>query len=184
MKLHIENFARISSADILFDGLTVIAGDNNTGKSTVGKVLYSFFRGQSDIVRRVNDERIKAVRDAFRNFISVDLPERTCAEILKGTKNAGEVLSEMLAESDVASDLGGSSDEDIPIMVVSPETESAMSEKVHGLLNASPSYPPGSFSSDGNQYDYVLCSSSNLRAIVDGVAVNKRKLQDYLFFTL
>ena len=141
MKLHIENFAKISSADILFDGLTVIAGDNNTGKSTVGKVLYSFFRGQSDIIRRVNDERIKAVRDAFRNFISVDLPERTCAEILKGAKNAGEVLSEMLVESDVASDLGESSDEDIPIMVVSPETESAMSEKVEELVRKAKTMP-------------------------------------------
>ena len=33
MKLHIENFAKISSADIEFDGLTVIAGKNNTGKT-------------------------------------------------------------------------------------------------------------------------------------------------------
>ena len=32
MKLHIENFAKISSADIAFDGFTVIAG--NTGCET------------------------------------------------------------------------------------------------------------------------------------------------------
>ena len=46
MKLHIENFAKIGTADIRLDGLTVIAGQNNTGKSTLGKVLYSFFRGR------------------------------------------------------------------------------------------------------------------------------------------
>ena len=55
---------------------------------------------------------------------------------------------------------------------------------IRGLLNASASYPPGSFSSDLNQYNYVLCSSSSLRAIVNGVAVNKRKSQDYLFFRI
>ena len=141
MRLHIENFAKISTADILFDGLTVIAGDNNTGKSTVGKALYAFFRGQSDIIRRVNDERIKAVRDAFRNFVSNDLSESICTDILKGRKNARDVLSEMLAESNVADDLGDSSGDDLPVMVVSPETESAMSEKVEELVHMAKTMP-------------------------------------------
>ena len=33
MKLHIENFAKIANADIEINGITVIAGENNTGKS-------------------------------------------------------------------------------------------------------------------------------------------------------
>ncbi|HBA49755.1 MAG TPA: ATP-binding protein, partial [Lachnospiraceae bacterium] len=41
MKLHIENISKISMADIDLDGITVIAGSNNTGKSTVGKVLFA-----------------------------------------------------------------------------------------------------------------------------------------------
>ena len=44
MKLHIENFAKIANADIEINGITVIAGENNTGKSTVGKVLYSLYQ--------------------------------------------------------------------------------------------------------------------------------------------
>ena len=40
MKLSINNFAKIKQADIIIDGITVIAGENNTGKSTVGKVLF------------------------------------------------------------------------------------------------------------------------------------------------
>lgn len=65
MKLHIENFAKISTADIMFDGLTVIAGDNNTGKSTVGKVLYSFYRSLSNLDRRIQTERQDSMRAAF-----------------------------------------------------------------------------------------------------------------------
>jgi len=34
----------IKSADIQFDGLTVIAGENDMGKSTVGKILFSEIR--------------------------------------------------------------------------------------------------------------------------------------------
>lgn len=41
MKLHIENIFKIGIADIDIDGITVIAGSNNTGKSTVGKILFT-----------------------------------------------------------------------------------------------------------------------------------------------
>ena len=36
MRLHIENIAKFEMADIDIDGITVIAGSNNTGKSTIG----------------------------------------------------------------------------------------------------------------------------------------------------
>jgi len=65
MRLHINNFAAISDADIKFDGMTVIAGNNNTGKSTVGKVLYAFFRSLSNLDKRIQTERMESMRDAF-----------------------------------------------------------------------------------------------------------------------
>ena len=40
MKLKVNNFAKIKEADIIIDGITVIAGENNTGKSTIGKILF------------------------------------------------------------------------------------------------------------------------------------------------
>jgi len=44
MRLKIKRFQIIESADIQFEGLTVIAGENDTGKSTVGKILFSEIR--------------------------------------------------------------------------------------------------------------------------------------------
>lgn len=43
MRLKIKNIGKISNADIEFNGITVVAGENNTGKSTISKVLYSIF---------------------------------------------------------------------------------------------------------------------------------------------
>lgn len=43
MNVYIENFAKIRKANIDILGITVIAGENNTGKSTIGKVLYCLF---------------------------------------------------------------------------------------------------------------------------------------------
>ena len=39
MRLKIRNFAKILQADIEIDGITIIAGNNNIGKSTIGKIL-------------------------------------------------------------------------------------------------------------------------------------------------
>ena len=43
MDLHIKNIAKINDAHLVCQGLTAIIGDNDNGKSTVGKVLYSIF---------------------------------------------------------------------------------------------------------------------------------------------
>ncbi len=41
MELQLKNIGMIKEANVKIDGLTVIAGENDTGKSTLGKVLYS-----------------------------------------------------------------------------------------------------------------------------------------------
>ena len=40
MRFCIERIGKIEKADVELKGITVIAGENNTGKSTVGKALY------------------------------------------------------------------------------------------------------------------------------------------------
>ena len=48
MKLKIRNINKIKTADIKLDGLTVIAGANSSGKSTVGKLLFSMVKSQAN----------------------------------------------------------------------------------------------------------------------------------------
>lgn len=43
MYLKLRNIGKITEADIELTGMTVIAGENNTGKSTVSKALFSAF---------------------------------------------------------------------------------------------------------------------------------------------
>ena len=44
MRLKIKNIGIIKEADIKLSGLTVIAGENDTGKSTVGKLMFSIIK--------------------------------------------------------------------------------------------------------------------------------------------
>lgn len=73
MNLKIKNFGKIADADIKFDGITVICGDNNTGKSTVGKALFSFFNSLYDYRAKIFSQKSDAVRDfVFKNINSIE----------------------------------------------------------------------------------------------------------------
>lgn len=63
MKIKINNFAKIKHADILIDGITVITGENNTGKSTVGKVLYSVFNSLYNLDVKIEKSREQELVD-------------------------------------------------------------------------------------------------------------------------
>jgi hypothetical protein len=62
MRLHLHNIGMIKSAEIELNGITVITGENNTGKSTVGKVLYSLYYGLNDLSMNVDAYKIISVR--------------------------------------------------------------------------------------------------------------------------
>ena len=40
MKLVLQNIGLISHSEIMLDGITLIVGNNSTGKSTIGRALY------------------------------------------------------------------------------------------------------------------------------------------------
>ena len=50
MRLILKNIGMIKEADVFIKGLTVIAGENDSGKSTVGKVLLSVIK--TDVIAR------------------------------------------------------------------------------------------------------------------------------------
>lgn len=54
MKLLIENIGKIEKAEIEMNGITVLAGENNTGKSTISKVLYSVFSPLYDCENKID----------------------------------------------------------------------------------------------------------------------------------
>ena len=52
MRLKFSNISIVESADIKLDGLTVIAGENGCGKSTVGKLLFSTVKAVSNLASK------------------------------------------------------------------------------------------------------------------------------------
>ena len=70
MKLKLKNIGKLRETEINIDGITVIAGKNNTGKSTVGKSLYCIFSSMYDVNNKIaKDRRGYIRREIERLFI-------------------------------------------------------------------------------------------------------------------
>ena len=82
MKLSIRNVGKLKEADVEINGITVIAGENNTGKSTVSKTLFSLFNGFYNLDNRILETRLRDVRDIFIRY--------------RGTKEINEQYREIL----------------------------------------------------------------------------------------
>ncbi len=78
MKLQLENIGMIKNATIQFDGLTVIAGENDTGKTTVGKALFAEIRQYKKASKyHQSENKIKFSPENYKpNFpIFIDTPD-------------------------------------------------------------------------------------------------------------
>ncbi|WKA55515.1 AAA family ATPase [Planococcus shixiaomingii] len=68
MELLIENIGLVNRAQIKLDGLTVIAGENDTGKSTVGKAIFSIIKGMNSHHRDFKEDKFSQIDDVIDNI--------------------------------------------------------------------------------------------------------------------
>ena len=68
MKIELENVGKINKAQIRLDGITVIAGENSTGKSTVGKMLFCVFKAFYRMEEHIQFEKVNTVRKTVTNY--------------------------------------------------------------------------------------------------------------------
>lgn len=108
MKLSIKNVGKLKEADVEINGITVITGENDTGKSTVGKVLWSVFNGFYEIDEKVYNEKVselekiideiikenvyKNLSTDYNSFFEIfnSTGKKIAIEFLKGNKNYSE----------------------------------------------------------------------------------------------
>lgn len=68
MRVELKNIGAIISATVEINGITVIAGENSTGKSTVGKALYAFFNTLHDYEQKIKAYRIESIENILDYF--------------------------------------------------------------------------------------------------------------------
>jgi predicted ATPase len=61
MKIKVENIGTIKSADVAFNGLTVIGGENDTGKSTIGKLTFAIVKAINRYEQDFNENKTQVI---------------------------------------------------------------------------------------------------------------------------
>ena len=104
MRLEIQHFSKIKQASVKLDGITVIAGENNTGKSTIGKILACMFNSMYRVDEKASRKKKEQIESLLRynwqnswyhnlkngeQKVTVNVPSRTSR---KRYANAAEMI--------------------------------------------------------------------------------------------
>jgi predicted ATPase len=141
MRLSITNIGKLSHADIEIDGITVIAGENSTGKSTVGKILFCVFNSFYEIDKRIEKERERNIEQNLSFAYSMAMDKRlesdtseSLAEQITQNKERylgnKERLKEDLRQVFIS---GGANEKELP----KSNDVTSVSDKIYQILNIS-----------------------------------------------
>lgn len=116
MELKISNVGKIDSAEIEIKGITIIAGLNRTGKSTISRSLFAMFHSFSNISRKIRLEKAYAIQRLLEYSGDTEI-------IMYGVETLAGFLAENTDENSIKKILTFSNDE-----IESPIIESLSKE--------------------------------------------------------
>lgn len=90
MKLILKNIGRVEDASVEISGITVIAGENGTGKSTVGRALFAVFNSFYNVQKQIQSARA----DSVENYLDrICTPDSCGIDISSVNEIAREIVS-------------------------------------------------------------------------------------------
>ena len=92
MKLSLKNIGKIETASVEINGITVIAGENNTGKSTVGRALFAVFNSFYNIQKQIESERVQNIENL------IDMMYRNVTKRYTRRFDSGEIAQKIVAQ--------------------------------------------------------------------------------------
>ena len=92
MKLSLKNIGKIETASVEINGITVIAGESNTGKSTVGRALFAVFNSFYNIQKQIESERVQNIENL------IDMMYRNVTNRYTRRFDSGEIAQKIVAQ--------------------------------------------------------------------------------------
>ncbi len=102
MELSIKNIGKIKEADVSISGITVIAGENNTGKSTVGKVLFSLISSMYRLDQIIAEEKKQAIMNTIIKYEQRIMRVPRFQFIIGEIESTGKLITEKVCNIDAS----------------------------------------------------------------------------------
>ena len=130
MRLEIQNINKIKDADIALNGLTVIVGENDMGKSTIGRAFFSIIKAVSNMRSLSNESSAnkasKHIDSLYKHFYGKKIIDGTM-DLLPRVKSEMERICQDEAERNAFLDHLNAKIEDIDL---SPRQKSLLKEDI------------------------------------------------------
>ena len=130
MRLEIQNINKIKEADIALNGLTVIVGENDMGKSTIGRAFFSIIKAVSNMRSLSNESSAnkasKHIDSLYKHFYGKKIIDGTM-DLLPRVKSEMERICQDEAERNAFLDHLNAKIEDIDL---SPRQKSLLKEDI------------------------------------------------------
>ena len=161
-KLNIQNFGKIEQATIQINHLTVLAGQNNVGKSFVSKALYSFFHAMN--TDHAYELLVQYVDDLSKQIKLISTVPRYGKEETKFIENTQQILSNLRSD------------------VFSIRTQNASIQKKFELYNSqTPKVSTlNDFLTRYRTKTEKKMKFSHVKSILDGIKQKLDKLQEFI----
>ena len=130
MRLEIQNINKIKEADFALNGLTVIVGENDMGKSTIGRAFFSIIKAVSNMRSLSNESSAnkasKHIDSLYKHFYGRNIIDGTM-DLLPRVKSEMERICQDEAERNAFLDHLNAKIEDVDL---SPRQKSLLKEDI------------------------------------------------------
>ena len=100
MEIVVKNIGKVKEANIKIDGITVIAGENDTGKSTISKSLFTVFNSFYNIDKKITEQQKDIIKFTIAKNFAYDL-ELVKNIVLGDTFNFNQLVNEIIKNSEI-----------------------------------------------------------------------------------
>ena len=100
MEIFIKNIGKVREANIKINGITVIAGENDTGKSTISKSLFTVFNSFYNIDKKITEQQKDIIKFTIAKNFAYDL-ELVKNIVLGDTFNFNQLVNEIIKNSEI-----------------------------------------------------------------------------------
>ncbi len=118
MKLKLKNVGKISEANIDINGITVIAGENDTGKSTIGKAFFAVFNSLYQIDQFVKAEKIEIFVKLLQNYCLENYIQTESDDEYDFFGNASKLKIESIPYAELAEKIYFSKNKDLTVDIL------------------------------------------------------------------
>lgn len=100
MEIFIKNIGKVKEANIKINGITVIAGENDTGKSTISKSLFTVFNSFYNIDKKISEQQKDFIKFTIAKNFAYDL-DLVKNIVLGDTFNFNQLVNEIIKNSEI-----------------------------------------------------------------------------------